>query len=113
MLLRHSASGGEAATTTGTLLNLGPYPGLIVDRAKGRVAGELYRASDPGALFAELDAIETFHGFGVPGSLYRRAIVHVRLTNAGAALAWTYIYAGPRGGCRVIESGDWREPRQP
>ncbi len=113
VLARHDASGREAATTTGTLLNLGPYPGLIVDGAKNHVAGELYLASEPDTLFAELDAIETFRGFGVPGSLYRRAIVRVRLANSGAALAWTYIYAGPRSGCRVIDSGDWREPRQP
>src|SRR5882672_6783968 len=113
VLARHDASGGEAARTTGTLLSLGPYPGLVVDGEKDHVAGELYHASDPDALFAELDAIETFHGFGVPGSLYRRAIVRVRLASSRAALAWTYVYAGARSGCRVIDSGDWCEARRP
>jgi gamma-glutamylcyclotransferase (GGCT)/AIG2-like uncharacterized protein YtfP len=113
VLARHDAAGGEAATTIGTLLDLGPYPGLIVDGAKDSVAGELYHVSDLDALFAGLDAIETFRGFGAPGSLYRRAIVRVRLANSGSALAWTYIYAGSRNGCRVIASGDWRERRRP
>jgi len=112
-LLRHAATGGEAAATDGTLLDLGPYPGLIVDGPKGSVAGELYSAPDPDALFAELDAIETFRGFCAPGSLYRRAIVRVRSVESGSMLAWTYVYAGPRNGSRVIASGDWRDRRQP
>jgi len=112
-LLRHAATGGEAAATDGTLLDLGPYPGLIVDGPRGSVAGEVYRAPDPDALFAELDAIETFRGFRAPGSLYRRAIVRVRQANLGSTLAWTYVYAGSREGSRVIASGDWRARRQP
>jgi gamma-glutamylcyclotransferase (GGCT)/AIG2-like uncharacterized protein YtfP len=109
VLLRHGASGGEPAATAGSLLDLGPYPGLVVDGPKRSVAGELYVAPDPDALFAELDAIETFRGFGVPGSLYRRAIVSVTESNFGSTLAWTYVYDGPRHGSRVIASGDWRE----
>ena len=106
-LARHIKTGGDAASTTGTLLDLGPYPGLVVDGPGGVVAGEFYAAPDPGALVAELDAIETFRGFGVPGSLYRRAIVRVRRADAGSILAWTYVYAGSRTGSRVIASGDW------
>lgn len=112
-LARHGVLGGEAATTTGTLLDLGPYPGLIVDGEKASVKGEIYDASDPDALFAELDPIETFRGFGVPGSLYRRAIVRVRRANSGSTLVWTYVYAGSRSGRRVIASGDWRERHEP
>jgi gamma-glutamylcyclotransferase (GGCT)/AIG2-like uncharacterized protein YtfP len=106
-LARHGAVGGEKAATAGTLLDLGPYPGLIVDGQNASIAGELYVAPDPDALFAELDAIETFRGFGVPGSLYRRAIVRVRRADHGSTLAWTYVYAGSRDGSRVIPSGDW------
>jgi gamma-glutamylcyclotransferase (GGCT)/AIG2-like uncharacterized protein YtfP len=113
VLIRHEASDGGAATTTGALLDLGSYPGLIIDGAKGSVAGEIYHAADPEALFAELDAIETFRGFGVPGSLYRRAIVRVRRADGGSAFAWTYVYAGPRNNFGIIDSGDWRARRQP
>jgi gamma-glutamylcyclotransferase (GGCT)/AIG2-like uncharacterized protein YtfP len=115
VLARHAVTGGDAATTIGALLDLGPYPGLVVDGARGTVAGELYHTADPDALYKELDAIEMFRGFGVAGSEYRRAIVRVRRASSGAgsALAWTYIYAGSRDACGVIASGDWRERRQP
>jgi gamma-glutamylcyclotransferase (GGCT)/AIG2-like uncharacterized protein YtfP len=106
-LARHVAAGGVAASTTGTLLDLGAYPGLVVDGTPRVVSGEFYVAPDADALLTELDAIETFHGFGAPGSLYRRAIVRVRRALAGSTLAWTYVYAGSRTGSGVIASGDW------
>lgn len=111
-LTRHRASGGLAAWTPGTLLDLGPYPGLVVGGAAARVFGELYVAPDAGALFAELDAVEGFLGFGFPGSVYRRAIVRVRRTDGNHSLAWTYLYAGSPNGLRVIASGDWRRTRE-
>jgi len=112
-LLRHAATGGEAATTAGTLLDLGPYPGLVVDGQDGSVKGELYGIPDSDSLFEELDAIETFRGFGVPGSLYRRAVVRVRTAGSGSKLAWTYVYLDPPTGSPVIGSGDWRGCRHP
>ena len=107
VLARHRLVHGMAATTLGTLLDLGPYPGLILDRSLGAVAGEYYEIPDPAALFPELDRIETFQGFGDPSSLYRRAIVRVERSGAGSRLAWTYVYAGSRTGCHEIVSGDW------
>jgi gamma-glutamylcyclotransferase (GGCT)/AIG2-like uncharacterized protein YtfP len=104
--------GGEAATTAGTLLDLGAYPGLIVDDPGAAVTGELYFADDPDALLAELDAIETFRGFGVAGSLYRRALVRARTVDSRSILAWTYVYLGSRHETRVIDSGDWRAFRR-
>ena len=112
-LRRHAATGYGTATTAGTLLDLGPYPGLVVDGPRLSVAGEFYTVPDPDALFAELDAIETFRGFGVPGSVYRRAIVRVQSAAAGSTLAWTYVFTGPRDGSRVIASGDWRDRLPP
>ncbi len=107
VLARHRLVHGAAATTMGTLLDLGPYPGLILDRSLGAVAGEYYEIPDPAPLFAELDRVETFRGFGDPGSLYRRAIVRVERTGAFPTLAWTYVYAGSRAGRHEIVSGDW------
>jgi gamma-glutamylcyclotransferase (GGCT)/AIG2-like uncharacterized protein YtfP len=112
-LLRHTVTGGEAATTAGTLLDLGPYPGLVVDGQGGSVTGELYGIPDSDSLFEELDAIETFRGFGVPGSLYRRAVVRVRTAGSGSKLAWTYVCLDPPTGSPVIGSGDWRGCRHP
>ena len=112
MLLRHAVTGGYAATARGTLLHLGNYPGLFVDGPKALVFGELYAAPDLGALLNALDPIEAFHGFGVSDCGYRRAIVRVRTAQLGSTLAWTYVYAGPRDGSRVIASGDWRDSRR-
>lgn len=107
LLARHRASSDGAASVEGTLLDLGEYPGLVVGGTKTRAAGELYSAADPSSLFAELDPIETFHGFGAPGSLYRRAIVRAFCPDGAATLAWTYVYNGRTDGLRAIASGDW------
>jgi gamma-glutamylcyclotransferase (GGCT)/AIG2-like uncharacterized protein YtfP len=112
-LARHRTTGGGVAFAPGTLLDLGPYPGLVPGGPGAAVVGELYAPPDPGALFTELDTVETFRGFGVPGSLYRRAILSVRRADGEPALAWTYVYAGSRSGSRVIASGDWRRRQEP
>jgi gamma-glutamylcyclotransferase (GGCT)/AIG2-like uncharacterized protein YtfP len=113
VLMRHDVRGGDRATTTGTLLDLGPYPGLVVDDPRGSVAGEVYVADDPDRLLAELDGIEDFRGFGSPGSLYRRALVRVRHAETASTLVWTYVYAGSRSGSRLIPSGDWFDREDP
>ena len=112
-LTRHGARGGERGVTLGRLLDLGSYPGLVLDDPQRTVAGEIYATPDPDALFADLDAIEAFRGFGVPGSLYRRAIVLVRPDDGDMAPTWTYVYGGPRDGSRVIASGDWLDRERP
>jgi gamma-L-glutamyl-butirosin B gamma-L-glutamyl cyclotransferase len=113
VLQRHELSAGEAASAEGTLLDFGDYPGLIVDGERTRVAGELFSVREPDALFAELDPIETFHGFGVPSSLYRRAIVRVARPRGGVTPAWTYVYNGGREGVPTVESGNWRRGGRP
>jgi gamma-glutamylcyclotransferase (GGCT)/AIG2-like uncharacterized protein YtfP len=113
VLRRHGASNGEPASVEGTLLDLGSYPGLLVPGAKTGVRGELYEVPDPERLFAELDEVEMFNGFGVPGSTYRRAIVRADRSGRGSTLAWTYLYTGRRLGLSVIASGDWRGRLRP
>lgn len=113
VLGRHGASTGEAASVEGTLLDLGAYPGLTVEGKTTRVRGELYDLPDSQLFFAELDGIEMFRGFGVPGSTYRRAVVRVERPGRASTLAWTYLYEGRRAGTRVIDSGDWRGRLRP
>lgn len=107
MLERHRASFAGTASVEGTLLDFGEYPGLIVGPSKARVLGEIYSVADPNLLFAEVDPIETFHGFGAAGSLYRRAIVRAVRSDGAETPAWTYAYNSGYGGVRAIESGDW------
>ena len=113
VLIRHGATGGERVSTIGTLFDLGAYPGLAVVEPCGTVVGELYVAPDVDALFRELDPIETFHGFGAAGSLYRRAVIRVRDRTSRSTLAWTYVFTRSTDGIPIIASGDWRRRRRP
>jgi gamma-glutamylaminecyclotransferase len=87
---------GAAVTEAAyTLLDLGPYPGLVPGGSTA-VAGELYQVA-PAAL-RRLDAFEEHP------EVYRRA--PVRLAEGGRALA--YLLVRPPAGARVIAAGDWR-----
>ena len=106
-LERHGMRAFAPARTRGTLIDLGAYPGLVLEGAGTAVAGELYAIADPAGLFATLDPVEGFRGFGVAGSHYRRTIVRAS-RGCASAPAWTYVYAGPQDGRQVIASGSWR-----
>ena len=89
--------------TTGTLYDLGDYPGLIAE-GSGVVHGEILRSSDA-TLLADLDAYELYDPENLDCSDYRR----LRITTLSGNLpAWTYIYLRPLNGCPIIEAGDWR-----
>ncbi len=111
---RHTPDSVLPATCPGRLVDLGEYPGLVLDagNAPGAVHGELVRI--PGralaAAIARLDAIEDFRGFGVAGSLYARRLVRVTCADGATSLAWTYLYTGDVGTARPIHSGRWRHP---
>jgi gamma-glutamylcyclotransferase (GGCT)/AIG2-like uncharacterized protein YtfP len=107
-LVRHGAKFEAAGRARGTLHDLGSYPAMSSEPAATPVSGELFAAPDLGALLQDADGIELFRGFGVSGSLYRRAIVEVTTGDDGSVLAWTYLLAGDAGGARVIAGGDWR-----
>ena len=106
-LARQGMTAAAPAQVRGTLIDLGAYPGLVLDGAPTPVAGELYAIADPGRLFAALDPVEDFRGFGVAGSHYRRTIVRAA-RGCASVPAWTYVYAGPHDGREVIASGSWR-----
>jgi len=106
-LARQGMTAPAPAQARGTLIDLGAYPGLVLDGASTPVAGELYAIADPARLFAALDPVEDFRGFGVAGSHYRRTIVRAA-RGCASVPAWTYVYAGPHDGRKVIASGSWR-----
>jgi gamma-glutamylcyclotransferase (GGCT)/AIG2-like uncharacterized protein YtfP len=114
-ILRGAPESVFPATCPGRLIDLGDYPGMLVDSddARSTVHGELVRFRDAtlAAAVARLDAIEGFGGFGADGSLYLRRVVRVALAGGAVHLAWTYVYAGDLRAGRPIPSGDWRTRR--
>jgi gamma-glutamylcyclotransferase (GGCT)/AIG2-like uncharacterized protein YtfP len=91
----------------GSLLDLGGYPGVVLDDG-GWVQGELYRVPDLAARLARLDRAEGYDPAHQAGSLYLRRRVVVHVVDGPPRDAWLYVYNGPAGGGPRIPSGDWR-----
>lgn len=112
--LAHELSGRIAgdvrlAVGRGVLLDLGDYPGLVLDAPDaGPVRGELVVLAHAATALAALDEVEGFIGGGHRDNLYERRRVTVRSGDGALWLAWTYVFVGDREGARPIASGDWR-----
>jgi len=91
------------ATTTGLLLDLGDYPGLI--DGPGVVHGIVYALRNPAATLAWLDAYEDVRG--TSQDLYRRDERPVTLETGTSISAWTYVSIQPMIERAVIGSGRW------
>ncbi len=97
---------GRAA---GELYDLGNFPGMRQPREPDRrVLGELLQMRDVGWALRRLDLTENFEGFGVKGSMYRRALIRVETEGGQPERAWTYLLNRKPGG-PCIESGNWRD----
>lgn len=119
-LLEQGAEREGSARVRGRLLAAGGgrYPALVLDREGGRVIGDLYRLSSPGAILRSLDRYEGRRPDG--SGLYRREVVEAQLLERGNAggrssagpvgrseRAWAYVYNRDAPGLERIESGDW------
>lgn len=102
-VLSRRARSRRAARTSGALVDLRDYPGLVA--GDGVVHGELVELTDPTDVIPELDGHEGFHGYGHAGSLYRRTVVEVHAAE-GSSHAWTYRYLGKRDAPRIA-GGLW------
>jgi len=90
------------ATTSGRLIDLGDYPGLI--EGDGVVVGELFLL--PSAALERIDDLEGFDPHDIEGSLFVREEREVHLPSQNSRFgAWTYRW--PHGGGTPIERGDW------
>jgi gamma-glutamylcyclotransferase (GGCT)/AIG2-like uncharacterized protein YtfP len=89
-----------ATTVSGSLYDLGAYPGLLLNDSDSLVIGEVYEVDDE--LLNRLDDFEA-------ASRYRRKQVEISL-GAQRKLCWTYEpdpeFYSPR---KLITSGDWIE----
>lgn len=95
-------------TINAALFDLGIYPAAVPTNDGSRVWGEVYEATDPGAVLAALDEIEGYRANEPEQSLYMRVLTNVTLEN-GTLDAWAYFYNAPLGRAQRIESGDYLE----
>ncbi|WP_232321886.1 gamma-glutamylcyclotransferase [Photobacterium jeanii] len=95
-LLQHAKCLGEAVVSSGYVLHdLGPYPGVIVDKhSQAPLHGEVYQVDSE--TFAALDRLEEY-----PTGYDRELVV----TPYGAA--WLYVYLHSVTHAPVISNGDW------
>jgi gamma-glutamylcyclotransferase (GGCT)/AIG2-like uncharacterized protein YtfP len=96
-LLRVRAQFVSEASARGYLYHLGRFPGAVFDaRSPAWVHGEVFQLHTPSLLNA-LDAYEGCRPGDQKPQLFRREIIAVQLTRAGAnaaPLAWTYSFTG-------------------
>ena len=95
------------ATMPGRLVDLGAYPGLVLDSAM-QVEGEFVRVRDLEQALKRLDRLEGFSGYG-PDSLYHRVLTTVDVGDGRLREAWTYVLANTAEGDSTIPSGNWRQ----
>ena len=105
-LMEYSNGEGKPASTTGSMLNLGDYPGMIAGN-EGVIQGEVYQIDQVYLTLQTLDSIEGFYGYDSTHSLFTRTIVRIH-TEQGHEWAWTYVYNKENNReYEVIESGNW------
>ena len=82
----------------GSLVDLGRYPGLVLDGG-GDVRGELLESGEIGELLRITDEIE--------GDEYERVEVTAVSEGGVARRSWTYRYLSDTGGLRRLADGEW------
>lgn len=106
--LTRNASLIGKATVTGTLFDLGMYPGFVTSGNK-LIHGEIYElnAADATTTMEMLDAYE-----GVTGEQedeYKREKISCQTTDGKAMKAYTYISKTKPGSAPEISSGDYQK----
>jgi len=87
-----------AAQVRGSLYDLGPYPGLVLNEANAQITGEVYEVDDE--LLQQLDDFEA-------SSNYLRRQVEISLGDQ-RRICWTYEPDPEFYSLRtLIKSGDW------
>ncbi len=91
------------AATTGSLYDLGQYPGLWaggggLGEVRGEVTGYVMELAKPSLTFAWLDLYE--------GNEYERQRRPVALAAGGSVMAWVYMLRR-KPAARIVETGDW------
>jgi len=96
-------------TIEGTLLALGPYPGLV--DGGGAVRGEVYRVDDMPSALEVLDDVEDYNPTDPDAGPYVRRIQPVRMDDGRIIDAWVYRYNRTAPGAAIVPDGDWRKAK--
>jgi len=94
------------ARVRGRLLDLGAYPGLILDPAGGDVHGTLFRLPQDPQVLERLDSYEGFD-LREPQSLFARVEARALVEGGGKIDVWLYVYNQDPGPAPVIASGNY------
>lgn len=106
IIARHHVKVSLLAQTSGQLLDLGTFPGLVPD-PHSIAEGDFFRLDEIAGLLSELDYIEGFTSFGAENNLFNRTVVDVHVGDGRLRKAWTYILAV--GEFASLPKHDWRE----
>ncbi len=98
---------------TGSLYNLGEYPGAVPSRSRGKgIEGEVYELGEPAKQLKTLDRVEEFNAAQPERSLFVRQKTTVRMTDGKRVRAWAYFLPKRPSRARVLVSGDFAESRR-
>ena len=95
----------DAGEVKGRLYRIDWYPGLVLDAAGGRVAGDLWRVTSEH--LAALDAFEGASTEEVEGAEYRRVRARILGVDPAMSEAWVWEWRGPQREADRIAGGDW------
>lgn len=87
------------AKVSGSLYDLGRYPGAVKDETKDEVIGDVFLINNPDKVFKVLDKYE--------GEEFKRKKEPVKLRSGGLIDAWVYWYDGKRKPGRKIPYKDY------
>ena len=104
----HGARFMGEAEVSGRLVDVGRYPGLLLDESYGdvTVTGEVYEVD--AAHLARLDAVEDMVPGNRAASQYWRELVTVVSGLLQGQQVQTYVYNCPTDDCTPIPHGDYR-----
>ena len=104
--LRNSRKGigvpvGEG-TITGTLLDFGAFPGLVLKGTTSIIGDLIALTYKPKTMLSYLDRYEN-----VAGGLFAREKVTVTLKDGRIKESWVYVFKQDTKGYPIVKSGDW------